>query len=177
MKQSFVWRTSFITIYIIHQSKMNCTVYTFFFFQICHTYWLAISWPQLVLQFWATASFHGVTSFKLLNNHEFLRLEHMNFAISRSGSGYPPSAAWYPGVSTGSLGAQPVPTSTPQWLQQGPVGVQNYPPSTLGSIPVDGPKMECVSGTMAIRNCNISSVRHMCVNLSQFTTQYHRRGG
>ena len=81
MKQSFVWRTSFITIYIIHQSKMNCTVYTFFFFQICHTYWLAISWPQLVLQFWATASFHGVTSFKLLNNHEFLRLEHMNFAI------------------------------------------------------------------------------------------------
>ena len=147
MKQSFVWRTSFITIYIIHQSKMNCTVYTFFFFQICHTYWLSISWPQLVLQFWATASFHGVNYFKLLNNHEFLRLELMNFAISRSGYGYPPSAAWYPGVSTGSLGAQPVPTSTPQWLQQGPVGVQNYPPSTLGSIPVDGPKMECVSGT------------------------------
>ena len=94
-------------------------------------------------------------------------LEYMNIAISRSGLGYPPSAAWYPGVSTESFGAQPVPSSTPQWFQQGPVGVQNYPPSIQGSIPVVGPKMECVSGTVAIRNDDIPSVRHMCVNLSQ----------
>ena len=72
---------------------------------------------------------------------------YMITAISRSGPGYPPSAAWYPGVLTESLGPQSVATSTPQWLQQGSVGVQNYSPSTLGSIPVDGPKMECVSGT------------------------------
>ena len=62
--------------------------------------------------------------------------------------------------------AQPVPTSTPQWFLQGPGGVHNYPPSIQGSIPVVGPKMECVSGTVAIRNDDIPSVL-TCVNLSQ----------
>ena len=60
-------------------------------------------------------------------------LEYMYITLSRFGPGYPPSAAWYPGV-------QSVPTSTPQWFQQG--GFQNYPSSLQGSFPDVGPKMK-----------------------------------
>ena len=75
----------------------------------------------------------------------------MFIALSRSGPGFPPSAAWYSGIPIEHYGAQPDSPSSLQQFQQGygPGAVQNYPsPTSQGCFPVAVAKMESVVGTL-----------------------------